>query len=597
MHASFRRSTIIVCAVLAGITWLVFGQTVRYPFINFDDPMYVVEEPQIRAGLTWHGIVWAFTHLPSTNWYPLTNISHMLEAQFYGLNAGGYHLTNVVLHTIAAILLFLVLREMSPSRTGDVWRSAFVAAVFAVHPLRVESVAWTVERKDVLSGVFFMLTLWAYARYARNPSLGRYMIMTIWFACGLMSKQMLVTTPFVLLLLDYWTLGRGQKSDVRSQTSKRQRGRFETQSWSKLVLEKIPLLVLSAAASVVAFFTQTHGTGALERLSLMSRIDNAIMSYVIYIWQMIWPARLAVFYPHPGNQLPYWQIALASVFLIAVTIAAFALRKKYPYVVVGWLWYLSILAPVIGIVQINLQGHADRYTYLAQIGLYLVVTWGVADLSTRWRYRPQILGAAAALVITALIWTARIQVGYWRDSESLWTHAVAVTNDNDTAHANLADLLLRQQRVDEAISHSREALRIRSDNADAHNNLALALLMTGNEGEGVFHLEESLRIQPANLNARVNLAWMLATSADPLVRNGARAVELAESVARGPGHANATVLRTLAAAYAEASRFSDAIETAQRALEIANATGNTGLAADLQMNIASYRLSRPLRGR
>jgi tetratricopeptide (TPR) repeat protein len=578
MRAKSHLLVVGVCLLLAGITWLVFGQTVRYPFIDFDDPMYVVQEPEINSGLTLHGITWAFTHLPSTNWYPLTNISHMAEAQFYGMNAGGYHLTNVLLHTISAILLFLVLRQM----TGRLWSSAFVAAIFAIHPLRVESVAWVVERKDVLSGVFFMLTLMAYARYARNPSLGRYLTMSILFACGLMSKQMLVTVPFVLFLLDYWPLKRMRKEEGGGRN---------------LILEKVPLFILSAAASVVAFFTQTRGTGSLEQLSFMSRLGNAIVSYVIYIWQMIWPARLAVFYPHPGNQLPFWEIALALLFLIAITAGAFALRKKYPYVGVGWLWSLSMLFPVIGLIQINRQAHADRYTYLPHIGLYLLATWAIADVSMRWRYRPQILGAAAAVAIAALIWTSRIQVTHWRDTESLWRHAIAVTRDNDTAHANLADLLLRKQRVDEAISHSQEALRIRADNADAHNNLALALLMTGNQSEGVAHLEESLRIQPANLNARVNLAWILATSADPSVRNGARAIELAESVARGAGHSNPTVLRTLAAAYAETGRFSEAIVVAEKALEIANATGNSGLAADLENNIESYRLNQPLRGR
>ena len=329
----------------------------------------------------------------------------------------------------------------------------------------------------------------------------------------------------------------------------------------------------------------------------MSRLSNAVVSYVTYIWQMIWPARLAVFYPHPGDRFAVWQVGLAFLFLVAVTTSAFALRKKYPYVIVGWLWYLSMLFPVIGAIQINRQAHADRYTYLPHIGLYLLATWAVADVSVRWRYRPQILGAAAAVAITALIWTSRIQVTHWRDTESLWRHAIDVTRDNDTAHANLADLLLRKQRVDESFVHSREAIRIRNDNADAHNNLALALLMTGNEREGISHLEESLRIQPANLNARVNLAWMLATSADPSMRNGPRAVELVEGVARGAGHSNPTVLRTLAAAYAESGRFSDAIETAQRALAIANATGNSGLASDLEMNIESYRLGYPLRGR
>ena len=564
-----------VCIFLAGIVWLVFGQTLGHPFINFDDPEYVYENPEINAGLTAHGVIWAFTHLPSPDWFPLTSISHMLDVQFYGLRAGGHHLTSVLVHTAVVILLFLVLRQM----TGTLWRSAFVAAVFAIHPLRVESVAWVAERKDLLSGLFFMLTLGAYVRYVRKRRFGRYVLMAILFTCGLLSKPVFVTVPLVLLFLDYWPLRRfEQRLAIRG-----------------LILEKIPLLILSLAVSAATITGQTGEVVSMEPLPFVWRVNNAFVSYVTYIWQMIWPARLAIFYPHPQNHLALWEIAVAIALLIAMTVLAFALRKRCPYLIVGWFWYLVMLAPVIGVVQVNLQGQADRYTYLAQIGLYLLVVWSIADLSLSWPYRRQILSVAASLVIVALAWSAWIQTAYWRDSESLWTHAIAVTSDNDTAQADLADLLLRRGRLSEAVFHSQEALRIRPGNADAHNTLGIALFQMGDLKDAVAHWKQSLEIQPGNMNAQTNLAWALATAPDASLRDGTKAVELAQNVARRAGHPNAMVLRTLAASYAETGQFAEAVDIAQQAFQLASAQGNSALMADLQLNIASYRRELPLR--
>src|SRR5438477_10205492 len=331
------RQTMGICIALVALSWLVFGQTLRHDFVNYDDPRYVYENTKITSGLHIAGIAWAFTHIHSENWHPLTTISHMLDCQWYGLKAGGHHFTNVLLHTVAAILLFLALQSM----TGALWRGAFVAAVFAIHPLHVESVAWAAERKDVLSGVFFMLTLLAYAHYARAPSIGRYLTVAFVFALGLMSKPMLVTLPFVLLLLDYWPLHRigRQKSDIRSQLL-------------RLVVEKIPLVGLSAVSSIVTFLAQKYAIGWAEELPIWSRIDNALVTYVAYIWQMVWPVKLAVFYPHPENRLPLWEIILSLAILISITTAAISLRKTRCYFITGWLWYLGMLAPVIGLVQV-----------------------------------------------------------------------------------------------------------------------------------------------------------------------------------------------------------------------------------------------------
>ena len=326
-NASPRRAQLLGASIfLIAITWLVFGETLRHPSINFDDPQYVFGNPQINTGLTVGGVLWVFRHSHAWNWHPLTSISHMLDCQLFGLNAGGHHFTSVLLHTIAVILLFLVLEKM----TGALWRSAFVAAVFAIHPLRVESVAWIAERKDVLSGVFFMLTLGAYIRYAREPSGRRYLVVALLFALGLMSKPMLVTLPLVLLLLDYWPLDRftGNSSTEPKLGSETDRWWRQKSTFTRLILEKIPLLALSAASSLITFFAQRRVVGSLE-LRLLWRINNALVSYVAYIWQMVWPTKLALVYPHPEYRLSFWEVAAAIVFLTGVTIVVLIFGKRF----------------------------------------------------------------------------------------------------------------------------------------------------------------------------------------------------------------------------------------------------------------------------
>jgi len=587
---SERGIVACICLGLIALVWFVFGQTITFPFSNFDDPEYVYEVPEINSGLSWHNVRWAFTHWPSTNWFPLKNISHMLEFQFYGFNPGLFHLTNVILHTITALVLFLLLRRMTSVKgpSGSDWKSAFVAAVFALHPLRAESVVWIEERKDVLSGVFFMLTLASYFYYTRKPSVARYLMMSILFTAGLLSKPMLVTTPLILLLLDYWPLGRSSMSHATRHMS-------QGLSWRKLVIEKIPLFVFAFADAYLSAGGIASAHSAADQLPFLARLGNALVSYVVYIWQMIWPINLGVFYPFPPHGLPIWQPIVAAAILLAITIAIFALRKSHPYLIVGWLWYLVMLAPVIGLIQINLQARADRYTYLPQIGLYLMIAWGVGDLLSSWRYRTQIMSAAAVVLILGFAFVARVQASYWHDSETLWKHTIAVTNDNYFAHASLADLLMRRGRVREAIEHSEDALRIRPNDADAQNNLGLAMLQTGDTKRAVEHLEKALEINPGHMNAEVNLAWILATSWNDSLRNGDRAVQLAEDVSRRAGHPNAIALRTLAAAYAEVGLFSDAIAAAQEAIEIAKATGNEGMIADLERSIAAYQQSKPIR--
>jgi hypothetical protein len=486
------------------------------------------------GGVTLDGIARTFTHTYVSNWQPLTAISHMLDCEFFGLKPGGHHFTNVLLHALAAVLLFLVLREM----TAALWPSAFVAALFAIHPLHVESVAWIAARKDVLSGVFFMLTLGAYVRYVRQPSLTRYGTMSILFVCGLMSKSMLVTLPFLLLLLDYWPLKRGS-------------------SFGNLVIEKVPLFLLSAAACLVTVFSQTTSFGSLERLPMSWRIQNAFVSAITYIGQMFWPAKLAVFYPHPHGQVPPWLVGLSIALVLGFSVLAIMIGRQRGYVPAGWFWYLGMLVPVLGIVQVGLQGHADRYTYLPHIGLYILITWAIVDLTARWRYRRQLLAVAAATVIIALTWCASLQAAYWRNSESLWRNTLAVTADNDVAHTNLGNLLPGT--------------------------------------EAIPHYEKALQIAPRTVLPLNNLAWIFATAPDASLRSGARAIELAAQAARLSGGKDPAVLRTLAAAYAEAGRFTEAIETAQHALPLAVADGNEALASDLRTNIDNFQRNIPVR--
>ena len=483
-----------ICVCLFVLTWVVYAQTLRYDFVNYDDPRYVYQNTRITSGISVANVAWAFSHIHSENWHPLTTITHMLDCQVHGLKAGWHHFTNVLLHSFAVVLLFVALERM----TGAFWRSAFVSAIFAVHPLHVESVAWIAERKDVLSAFFFMLSLLAYLHYTRAPSIGRYLTVALAVAFGLMSKPMLVTLPFVLLLLDYWPLERfkPRRSNTGGQSL-------------QLVLEKTPLIAFSAVSSIVTFLAQRGAIGWTEQLPVSERISNALVAYVIYIQQMFWPAGLAVFYPHPENRLRVLEISLAFILLVGITAAAFVFRKKAPYFVTGWLWYLGMLVPVIGLVQVGWQGHADRYTYLPQIGLFIAVTWAVADLTRSWHFQRIALGIAALIIVTALSWCCWLQASYWRDSETLFTHALAVTRNNDVAMNNLGIIFLEKGRLDDAISNLQAAIDVRPENAPAHDNLAKALLQKGQVSEAMVHYRKFLEIEPDNVEARNTLGTAL----------------------------------------------------------------------------------------
>jgi protein O-mannosyl-transferase len=606
-----------VCIFLAAIIWLVFGQTLHHDFVNYDDADYVFKNAQVARGLTLEGIVWAFTHVHSANWHPLTWISHMLDCQFYGLNPGWHHLTNVLLHTATAILLFLVLRQM----TGTFWQSAFVAAVFAIHPLRVESVAWVAERKDVLSGLFFMLVLGAYVRYIRAPRAPfRYGLVVVVFALGLMCKPMLVTVPFVLLLLDYWPLDR-------LATPQAPRGE-QMRILRRLILEKLPLFGLGLAACIITLFAQRDSMAPVTRISLPLRLANAVVSYTDYLHQMFWPTDLAVLYPWDVARLGASNTVLSIVLLVGISAAIFFLRR-HRYLVTGWVWYLVMLGPVIGILQVGNQARADRYTYLPQIGLYLLLTWGAVELCTGRRYLYALLTGLSSLILVAWIFCARSQVSYWRDSETLWSHALASTTDNIVAegnlgkacydngkwreamvcfqnslriapdqapiHSSLGVLYLEMDRVDESLDHLQKAVEIEPKFADAHYNLGNTYLRMGQAKEALSHYRRALEIEPDDTEALNNMAWILATWPDALIRDGAKAVELAEradSLTRGK---SPIIGATLAAAYAEAGRFGEALKCGQRALQLANTQGNPARVDSIRAQIEVYQSGAALR--
>jgi tetratricopeptide (TPR) repeat protein len=599
---------------LATITWLVFGQTLGYEFINYDDPEYVVKNAPVTRGLTFDGIAWAFTHVHSCNWHPLTWISHMVDCQFWGLNPTGHHFSNVLLHTVAVILLFLVFREM----TAALWRSAFVAAVFAIHPLHVESVAWIAERKDILSAIFFTLTVWAYVRYSRNPSFSRYALVTVFYVAGLLSKPMLVTLPFILFLLDYWPLNR---------TSEKSRGRPELK---RLVLEKLPLLGLALASSVVTLLAQQTSMHPIEELSLARRLCNAVVSPVDYLGQMFWPTNLAVLYPWEAIRLGPSRTGLSFLLLAGISVAVLLLRK-HRYLVTGWFWYLVMLVPVIGIVQVGLQARADRYTYLPQIGLYLVLAWTITDLLAARPKRHIILAAVAGIILTPLVVLARNQTSYWKDSITLWTHALACTTDNTVAegntgeayhslgkrqeamyhferalqiqpkqinvHSNLGVFYLEMGRFNDSLVHLEKAIEIEPKFADAHYNLGNTYLEMGRGNDAVTQYRKALDLNPNDTQALNNMAWILATWPDALTRDSGKAVELAERANSLTLGKSPIASATLGAAYAEAGRFPEALETAHRALQLALVEGNTSRADSIREQISLYESGAAFRDR
>jgi len=503
---TMRRESLICLALITAVL-LVSWQVRNHEFINYDDNVYVTDNPYVQKGVTLESLGWAFTTTRAGNWHPLTWFSHILDYELYDLNPQGHHLTNILLHIANMVLLFLALRWM----TGAVWRSAFVAAMFGLHPLHVESVAWVAERKDVLSTLFWLLTILVYVGYVNRPGVKKYFLVIITFSLGLMAKPMLVTLPFVLLLLDYWPLGRFQFSPGPSSSEGEARGPEGSSSDGlpvlKLVWEKVPLLTLSTVASVITYWAQ-QSAGALSNLETVPfklRIANGLVSYLAYIGKMVWPFGLAVFYPHPGDSLPLWKSWVAGFLLVAVSAAVVWVASRYQYLLVGWLWYLGTLVPVIGFVQVGEQAMADRYTYVPLIGLFIIVAWGVADMVQKWRHGRLVLTLSATILLLAMMVGSWLQVLHWQNSINLFRHALSVTTNNYLAHYNLGNALALKGNLAEAIAHYNQALRISPNYPEAHNNLGNALALRGSLDEAIVRYKEALRIKPAYAEAHHNL--------------------------------------------------------------------------------------------
>jgi len=504
----------LVCLALA-VAILVAYEPVRWnEFVRYDDDTYLTDNAVVRQGLTAEGVVWAFTTARASNWHPLTWLSHMLDCELFGLDPWGHHLINVLLHAANALVLLALLKSM----TGALWPSAFVAAVFALHPFRVESVAWAAERKDVLSGLCFMLTLAAYVRYTRRPGVRGYLLLVFAFALGLLAKPMLVSTPLVLLLLDYWPLGRFATPRIEAprlptadpSTANHASGT----TLSRLVLEKAPLVVLSLLSCMVTIWVQQQA-GSLRSFAGLPhalRVANALVACVAYLLQTLYPASLAPLYPHPGLGLPIWQPLVCLAVVVGIFKWVLRDRRRRPYLFVGWMWYVVMLLPVSGLVQVGMQARADRYTYLPLIGVFIAFAWGVGELLNRMPRLKRTFAVGACLLVLGLLVATRTQARHWHDSKTLFARALAVTEGNFLMEYNMATALKTEGKTDEAIRHLDQALRINPRFARGHALLGTILARQGDQQRAVQHLTEALRLEPDLVQAEQELNSLQATS-------------------------------------------------------------------------------------
>lgn len=606
MIDNIRRNWIIYL-VLVVVTVAVYARVTQFHFINYDDHGYVTDNPGVKQGINPRSLSWAFTTRYESNWMPLVWISFMFDHMTGGSvphpdsnhgteNPAPYHRTNLILHVLNTLLLFALLNAL----TGLRWRSAFVAALFAVHPMHVQSVAWVAERKDVLSTFFMFLALLAYARYARKPSVGKYLLVAAALALGLMSKSMLVTVPILLLLLDFWPLRRtaGAKHSQSDQTICASPS--ANASPLRLILEKVPLLMMAVAVGVVTVIFQqhAHSVGTLKAYPPTVRLGNAIFSYVSYVVKMFWPTKLAFFYPHPGRSIPTWQVSGSLLLLVMMTIAARKLARRAPYVIVGWLWYLISLLPVIGIVQVGDQAMADRYTYVPYIGLFVIIAWGIPDLLNGLGERAASarrialgIGAGAAVLILATL--AYGEVSYWRNDETIFGRALKVTRNNTLAHHNLATALTYEGKLTQAVRHYEAIIRIDPKDFAAHSRLAALLDQLGQTRRAATEYMITLRLRSVDWEAANNLAMILSTDKDPKLhdpRSAVQAAELADAVTR---HTRPDVLDTLAVAYASAGRYDMAVSTARKGVALAEAAHDSATAREIARKIPGFVSHKP----
>ena len=492
-----NRNQILICIALIVVTLISFWNVLNSDFVKYDDNLYVTENPHVQNGINPESVRWALTTGYEAMWQPLTWLSYMLDYQMHGLNPYNFHLTNLLFHIVNVLLLFLLLKRM----TGSLWRSAFVAAIFAVHPLRVESVAWVAERKDVLSGFFWLTTMWAYIWYIKKPGVKRYLVVAISYMFGLMSKPMLVTLPFVLFLMDYWPLCRIKLDETHLKIR---------QTTYKLATEKIPLILMAIASSVITLVVQSN-VGAINTLKtpITQRIANAFVSYIVYLKKMIWPNDLAVLYPHPQNTLPVWQVIISALLLMLITIIILRKAKRVPFAAVGWFWYLITLVPVIGILQTGIHAYADRFTYIPLIGISIIIAWGVPELIKRFTLNFKYLAVVGLILIISLAFVTRTQVSYWKDSITLFEHALAVTQNNYMMHYNLATTLEDNGDFDKAIYHYNNTIEINPSHLDARNNMGSILASQGKKEEAMNQFNKIISIDPKFYKAYYNIGLVM----------------------------------------------------------------------------------------
>lgn len=556
-HKIWKNASVFLFLILGTITiyWPITG----YDFINFDDPDYVYENPNVKNGLTQDGILWAFSFekKKKTYWHPLTWISHMCDCQFFNTNAGFHHAINLFFHIANTLLLFSVLKRMTKSH----WKSAFVATLFAIHPINVDTVVWVAERKNVLSTFFWILTMLCYSWYVNKKTIGRYVLTVFVFGLGLLAKPMLVTLPFILLLLDYWPLDR-----IAFQKDK-------PGVLLKLIYEKIPFLLLSFASILVSMLSvfSYKNTISTEIVPINFRIANALISYIAYIGKLLWPSKLAVFYPYP-QKFAGWQVGIAIVFLCGISTLMIWQRKERPYLITGWLWFLGTLVPVSGLIQTGLwPALADRWAYVPFIGLFIMIAWGIPSILKEGRFMKALLSISAGILLSLMAILSVIQIGHWKDSGALFAHAIKVTGENPVAHNNLGTYLMDNGRFHEAGTHFLKVLRLEPGNEEAHSNLGMALVKQGNPGAAISHFKKALFIDPHNAELCSNMGNALASSGnmEAAMAYYRRAIEIKPNYA--DAHNNLAIVLAMQGNLGEAIvHFKKALSLKPGAVEIEN---------------------------
>jgi hypothetical protein len=579
MILSQKHIVILIYAGLIAATLFAYEPIRHNDFVNYDDGKYIKENPNVNNGISWQSLGWAFTKPHFFMWHPLTTISHMLDCQFFGLNPLGHHLVSVAIHIVNALLLFWILKNI----TGTIWASAFVAAVFALHPVQVESVAWAAERKTVLSGLFWLFTMAAYFHYVKQPRLSRYILLLLIFGLCIMTKPVVVTLPFALLLLDYWPLERIGRRKTED------RGQKVSLKW--LIIEKIPLLALSAFLSVMTFVAQQSGgvVQTLEKAPLVYRIANMFLSYIRYIGKMIWPSKLAVFYTHPQLNILNPLVITCIILFILLTVLSIDICRRRKYITFGWLWYVGTLVPVIGLLQSGTQGMANRYMYIPMLGLLIGIAWAVRDFIIK---RPRFKIAAAVICLTAMsgmLILTRMQVRHWQNNTTLFDYTLKVTENNILAENNCGMILLEAGHVNEAIEHFNNVRRINKNHVNAYVNLGTAYNHLGQYELAIQNWKKALALKSNCVEALNNMAYVLATVDNPSIHDANKAIELAQHACKLTGYKEPVMLDTLAIAYAAGGKFDDAVIRAKQAIDAAKAKRQEEMALEIEGRLELYR--------